>query len=1020
MVSSVVTPGYRTTPTAPHQYGTRIRSNSVIKPSVRLRQVADTPPAPRRIKPVPVPKPKPVPVLAPAEPPHGDWPPFPPDHVMLHTDDLNSRVFLAIGRAFMSVDNRAMTIKDLAEMTLKFGLMCQNVSAAGQAITTYIRAHLQRCDVQQDHPLLLRHVMSGTPSDDDLVTALHSRVGGAHCTLSASDKRITNFRRGTMVWYLSRAAGAPCPFARAGIRLCDYTESGKVGCLPTTGREKKRERDRLRRAEQCGQKRKRLLRACADKGSDSDSTTSEEDKRPPKVKLTLRLRPLNAGASRSPSSTPPSVQLDSPFPSQPHEIIDLSKDDDMDTDTESSGESDSESDSSDSDSDAMSVQSSFQDHVHAFGDTSNAGVEPQNAIVSPHKAPPTNAHTSRSPSVPSSVVSASPPPDSADEDEELHGSMSRSLDHFLLDERGSSFYDDEDDYLSWDDSVFDLDGDAETQWESPGPRSPSAQFEDEVVVKQEPNDVGGLLDAWDLPGDMKVLDVVAQAAAGILPEQPRLKAEEAESWTFKHFDPNSDSFPPISIEDATPSIKQEEVESGVHFFSTGLMTPLNHAPISSSISPVSPALAPVVPCPSSNNATARASGDLEWRDAELLGPDSVRLDDLDGSVWRESRRPEHHVADSPTLEAREGSRPVTEGAGVGAVSWSTRLPPPHLDLQASNAVSRQNSPLPDLTSPTLLSSMTWLSLRSPSSPDVLQSGSMSAPPTQNERSSSYEPHVVSTSRHCNPMITATKLEGITVYQMSLGSSIILRRADTNFVNIAAIVKALGLAYPYTHNAVIVAHGSPAVVGTWVPLVTAQEMFKDQTALSTFLSDHLRDALPAAFDGILQSSPRQTYSLHHFGPSFQSTIEAKRRSLTFRLQDPPPQEADVSWEPDVCSLIDPEERLFSPQSIFALASNLPSPAASPEAAIPAELPLSPTEEEMFRVLCSDWEWETPSSGASVMGRTENVDSSGAATETKGKESRSRDRPLRRSKRVADAIANRSRTRSSKRGSRSSLS
>ena len=72
-------------------------------------------------------------------------PVFPPPQVMLHSEDANSKVFHAIGRSFMAVvchtllcqfnvaahthivvqDNRAMTIKDLAEMTMKFGLMCQ-------------------------------------------------------------------------------------------------------------------------------------------------------------------------------------------------------------------------------------------------------------------------------------------------------------------------------------------------------------------------------------------------------------------------------------------------------------------------------------------------------------------------------------------------------------------------------------------------------------------------------------------------------------------------------------------------------------------------------------------------------------------------------------------------------------------------------------------------------------------------------------------------------------------------------
>lgn len=126
-----------------HQYGTRIRSNSVMRPSARLRQSTDSPAPPRRIKPVPVAKGK---AASPStEPPPVDMPIFPPPHVMLHSEDANNKVLLAIGRSFVSVvrrvfvsisvksasftlssqDNKAMTIKDLAEMTIKYGLMCQ-------------------------------------------------------------------------------------------------------------------------------------------------------------------------------------------------------------------------------------------------------------------------------------------------------------------------------------------------------------------------------------------------------------------------------------------------------------------------------------------------------------------------------------------------------------------------------------------------------------------------------------------------------------------------------------------------------------------------------------------------------------------------------------------------------------------------------------------------------------------------------------------------------------------------------
>lgn len=51
--------------------------------------------------------------------------PIVPQNVILHHDDATSKVFAAIAKAFLSVDNKAMTIKDLSEMTLRCGLLCQ-------------------------------------------------------------------------------------------------------------------------------------------------------------------------------------------------------------------------------------------------------------------------------------------------------------------------------------------------------------------------------------------------------------------------------------------------------------------------------------------------------------------------------------------------------------------------------------------------------------------------------------------------------------------------------------------------------------------------------------------------------------------------------------------------------------------------------------------------------------------------------------------------------------------------------
>ncbi|TFY62410.1 hypothetical protein EVJ58_g3884, partial [Rhodofomes roseus] len=946
-------------PQAPanHHYGTRIRSNSVIKPSIRLRHsAASAAPPPRRIKPAPVSKSKHAPVTPDVPPP--DCPPFPPDHVMLHHDDANSKVFMAIGRSFMSVNNRAMTIKDLAEMTMKYGIMCQNVSAAGQAITTYIRNHLQRCEVQQDHPLLLRHVLSGTASDDDLLPALHSRTGGAPCSLSPSDTRITNFRRGTMVWYLSRAAGAPCPFARCGIRLCDYTESGKVGSFPTHSHEKKREKDRLRRSEQCGQKRKRLLRsAFADKGSDSDSM-SEEEKRPPKVKLTLRLRPLRASSSGAslPASPSPQDEEASACQSQSHsppEIIDLSKDDsDLDS-------SDSEENSDDDDS--MSVDSSLSSDA-------DEEMSPAHALGGDALSPSTyGAHptfSSASPDVYRRSPSASPPPDSEDEEDDYHDSMTNFRRYSL--DRYSSWDDEDEDEMSLDDNFWDIANDAETQWDSPGPRSPSAQFEDSILVKEEPSDLSGILDAWDdldAKGDLRVVDVVLRAAAGLDAGFVKPKLEEIDRWELSHFaSTSSDSFTTTPIDDGTSDIKEEEVESGVSFLTRGMRTPTPDCASlpPSPISPISPS-----PLPSTSFVAERRDSHLIWRDAELLGPDSLKPHDLAEGDWREGRR-SSDIA-SPVAEQAEPTALASTGASGGASPQGQQArvgpPPPRLDLTAPGR-REQGYLVPDLSSPSLLSSLTSLTIHTPTSPEAPKaasplSSSLQAPglaaqhaslrPAQDE-----EPRIIHTCQQCDPPIVATQLEGVSVYQMTLGSSLIFRRVDTGFVQVDPLLKQLGLpssSSPFP-NAISITKGSPQVCGNWLPLAAARDLCKDHSAVSIFLADELPDRFPSTLQELTRHAHPFSRWPGSFGQHFKSTIEAKRQSLSAHCLDFGAEDQDMShWES--------EEHLISVQSAFALThAILPTPATSLEEHLVPGLPLSPAEEKMFRELCSDPEWESP--------------------------------------------------------------
>ncbi|KAI0086299.1 hypothetical protein BDY19DRAFT_353379 [Irpex rosettiformis] len=917
MLSSVATPVQPLAPSKPHapsqhQYGTRIRSNSVIKPSIRLRQVSEMP---RRIKPVPPPK-----QTSPAtsEPP--DMPVFPPPQVMLHSEDANSKVFHAIGRSFMSVDNKAMTIKDLAELTMKFGLMCQNVSAAGQAITTYIRNHIQRCEEQQDQPLLLRHVLSGTPSDDDLVPALYSRTGGAHCMLNPTGGRVTNFRRGTMVWYLSKAAGVPCPFARAGIRLSDYGENGKRGTSVNPAKERKRTRDRLRRAEQCGQKRKRPVRSCAARTSDTDSS-SEEERPAPKVKLTLRLNPslVSKRSASPPASCPPS------------DVIDLSR---------------NSSDSEDSDEDSMSVDSSDSedDSEESCEDTWCLPPYPQEATQEPNGA--THASTTtphdrywRSPSVPSSTVSASPPPDSPDEDDGMD-EVYPSLSTRYSSESSWQYEDDEDFFADMED--------ADTQWgESPGPVSPPAQFDDEdITVKEEPRDVGGLLESWD--GGFSALKVIDsdEQRSSFATDLLHPKLEDIDTWGWDSSlvvgasDPLASSLEYIKKEDDEPQLLFSEHSSS--------------SPTVTSASPLS-------------LDTPGASHD-------------VKPYDLDIGVWDSGRG---------QMQLRIASLAVEVEAscisnGTHELNPSTRVE----STLASPDVAQSLATFPPLPFPSLVS--TGQPLRLPTT------DAQTAYLTPRPRSVLYQ-----TVQPCAPAICATDLEGVFVYQMVLGSSLILRRVDTNFVNISPILQFFGMEQPdltTLSSPTVVTRGSSLVCGTWTPLSTAQDMFRSHAFLDNFLSNNLHECFLGSFLEVRNRVLLERF-VDEFGPPFQSTIDAKRGSFHLEL---PQQTARASWELDMVN--DP---LLSVHPSFAFGSTSFRVGSSSPDHIVAETPLSPTEEAMFRVLCTAADWETtpstddlPQNPLPVELEPETMETEPPAVEIMppAERAKEREKPLRRSKRV----------------------
>ncbi|KAH9946260.1 uncharacterized protein BXZ73DRAFT_86426 [Epithele typhae] len=958
MLSPVIPPPSQLVST-PHSYETRTRSNTGIRPSIRLRHSPDSAPSLRRLKPAQSTKLKqnafPLPLGA-SQP---VLPPFPPPHVVLHADDAGSKVFLAMGRALVSVDNRAMTVKDLSEMSMKCGLNCQNLSAAGQAITTFIRNHLQRCEVQQDQPLLLRHVMSGTAADDDLVAALYSRVGGAHCTHPEGEGRLTNFRRGTMVWYLSKAAGAPCPFSRAGIRLCDYNENGKIGMPINPGREKKRERDRMRKAAQtAGQKRKRLLRSCADHPSESETDSSDEEEKRPmaRLRLTLRLKP--SGASDS-------ARSESRLASLPPAAL------------ESSGDEDHDVQSDDSDS-SMSVDSDADDSSSASPSPVTAApyIVPDAARSLPG-LPPCSPHTHHTPyrrssSVSRSALSVSTPPDSEAEDEDFHITMTgirrRSL------SRAHTPFDDAES-ASEDGFFGDIDFDAETQWESPGPRSPSVQLEDDVVVKEEPTDVRGLLDAWEdldnKANHLKVIDVVAQAAAAER-QAEQSSSCDMDAWAWPSMQPGDSVY-----------IKQEEVEPRL-FFTDTESTPPPEA--------LSPAMS-FDPCESPIEERpihiygGDMTHDMQWRNVEILGPDSVQLHDLDAGAWREYRgvratSPEERVhSPSPGPSIVPATSPPT----------SPIFPRTPLALEMPSGLVQERNL--SITSPTLLASLTSLSIQATSTtplsryPTTLSSADCSSLPATEGSV------VIHPIQPIYPPICVVELEGVAVYQTVLGGSTLLRRVDSDFVNLSPIAERLTSFS--TAEAVTISVGSPLVCGTWVPLALARELAKDEPSLKGFLSDDLR-------------SIRAT-TCPTFGHQFKSASDARRLSMSSHRLELPPREYEAPWDDHLTT----HPSFNFPTTV--LDAHRPTTEDMPAI---VEAPLSPSEEEMFHALCAAAEWDA---NACVVTLAADNRADGTLTSPcpPGEGHNGQEQPLRRSKRVAH-VSTRSRTRTSKRGSRTSLS
>lgn len=300
-----------------------------------------------------------------------------------------------------------------------------------------------------------------------------------------------------------------------------------------------------------------------------------------------------------------------------------------------------------------------------------------------------------------------------------------------------------------------------------------------------------------------------------------------------------------------------------------------------------------------------------------------------------------------------------------------------------------------------------------------------------------------------------------MYQSSLGPHTLLRRIDTDFVNLTPIIKYAQTPQPVIGaitGATVVKKGKQEVRGLWVPLEAVRlyvkdcitSMYPDPAAiLDVFLSDSLVERFPMAlreFVRTTRDSLTKGPLARQFGMNFGEMTS--RASSSSSPAGPP--------NPTLIAAAAAKDRMSVSPS--------PSPSAplgiSMSMVPPKDYPLSPTEEEIFDELCVNLEWEkdsnrnemeieealrtalplvrspdrstktrsrarkSPSPPTSplsscppspVLEKAElrtptssSIRSSGSATS----------QPMRRSKRVADALAAKStvRTRSSNRGSR----
>ena len=221
-----------------------------------------------------------------------------------------------------------------------------------------------------------------------------------------------------------------------------------------------------------------------------------------------------------------------------------------------------------------------------------------------------------------------------------------------------------------------------------------------------------------------------------------------------------------------------------------------------------------------------------------------------------------------------------------------------------------------------------------------------------------------------------------MYELVLGPHQLLRRFDTDFVNLTRIAECLetspSLPGPDLPGRDLV-EGCPSILGIWVPLRYAQEFVQSQSPvpdiLKTFLSNTLYEDFPSSIRNLYRSHD-YLRSLQQLGPPFRSMVE-RQPSLSID---------GTARQTEMDTFVPP----------FPEGTAL-------------DTPLSVREEEIFQTLCACPDWDVPSPSPATESKPEKRKTEKRPRTAERPSCATKALPLRRSRRVAESLASRPRTR-----------